>query len=245
MIRGKSLVAVIPARGGSKGIPGKNLYKMDGLSLVERAIQLGKACERVDRVFVSTDHPGIYAVAKENGCATPSLRPESLAADSARTIDVISDLVNEGVIGVDDCLILLQPSSPLRTQGSFNAVCDLFESAWKNADAVVSVCEIENPHPYKAQIIRDGYLCSLLGLDSSVPRQTLPETYIPNGAFYLAEISVLLGENSLVPARTVPYIMPFLESINLDNPTDLLLLEAIIDKGLVQFVNDDVNFTQA
>lgn len=235
MIRNKSLIAVIPARGGSKGIPGKNLYKIAGLSLVEMAIQIGKSCKRVDKVFVSTDHPEIYAIAQQHDCATPSLRPSSLSTDSARTVDVISNLVSEEVIISEDCLVLLQPSSPLRSQVHIDAVCDLLESQWNTADAVVSVCEIDGPHPYKSQIIQDGYLQSLLGQDSTVPRQSLPKTYIPNGAFYLVKVFALLEENTFIPSRSIPYMMSSLESLNLDGPMDLLLLETIIDKGMVRF----------
>lgn len=235
MIRNKFLIAVIPARGGSKGIPGKNLYKIAGVSLVERAIQIGKAGRNIDKVLVSTDHPEIYSIALENDCATPSLRPSSLSTDSARTVDVISNLVSEKVINSNDCVVLLQPSTPLRTQAHLDAVCDILESQWDTVDAVVSVCEIDGPHPYKAQIVNNGYLQSLLGHDSTVPRQSLPKTFIPNGAFYLVKVSVLLQENTFVPLRAVPYLMPSLESINLDGPMDILLLEAIIDKGMVEF----------
>ncbi len=235
MIRNKSLIAVIPARGGSKGIPGKNLYKIAGLSLVERAIQLGKLCKRVDNVFVSTDDPEIYAIAQHWDSATPALRPDSLATDSARTVDVIANLVEEEVISLDDCLALLQPSSPLRSQTHMDAVCDLLESQWETADAVVSVCEIDGPHPYKSQIIKNGYLQSLLGTDSTVPRQSLPKTYIPNGAFYLVKVSALLEENTFIPSRSISYTMSSLESLNLDGPMDLLMLETIVDRGMVEF----------
>ena len=235
MIRNKVLVAVIPARGGSKGIPGKNLYKVAGVSLVERAIVIAKTCESVDKVLVSTDHPDIYARAKQLESATPSLRPASLAIDSARTVDVISNLVSEGVIHSDDCVVLLQPSSPLRTLKHLEAVCDVMSSQWDKTDAVVSVCEIDGPTPYKAQVIKNGFLHSLLGQDSTVPRQSLPITYIPNGAFYLVKVSALLDENTFTPSRSLPYRMPAIESLNLDGPMDLLMLKAVIERGLVEF----------
>jgi CMP-N-acetylneuraminic acid synthetase len=235
MIRGKRVCAIIPARGGSKGIPLKNLYRLGGVTLVERALHLGKSCKSVDVVYVSTDDPETYAIAQANGCATPSLRPAVLATDSARTIDVIKDLADEGVLGPDDCVLLLQPTSPLRTTEDLNSVCALLDAKWDSADAVVSVSSIDGPHPYKAQIIGgDGYLQSVYARDSSVPRQSLPVTYFPNGAFYLGKIEVLVKENTFVPRRSLPFVMSQMASINLDGPLDLILLEAILCKGLVQ-----------
>lgn len=235
MIRGRRLCALVPARGGSKGIPRKNLYKIGDMTLVELALQLGERCASVDKVYVSTDDAEIQAIAVAHGCATPSLRPAALSTDTARTIDVIRHLVAEDIFCPDDCVLLLQPTSPLRTAADVNAICALFESRWEEADAIVSVCEIDGPHPYKAQVIHDGYLQSLLAQESSVPRQILPLTFMPNGAFYLGKVAVLDREDSFIPARSLPFLMPSLASVNLDSPLDLVLLEALIAKGAVRF----------
>lgn len=234
MIRGKRVSAVIPARGGSRGIPRKNLYRLGGVTLVERAIRLGKTCTSVDVVYVSTDDPETYSIAVENGCATPHLRPAGLSTDSARTIDVIRNLVAEGLLNLDGCVLLLQPTTPLRTLSELSAVCRILDSRWDSTDAVVSVCEIDGPHPYKAQIVEDGYLRSLFGRDASVPRQSLPPTFIPNGAFYLGKTAVFEAEDTFIPSRTAPYVMSPWSSVNLDGPLDLLLLEAMIEKGIVR-----------
>ena len=234
MIHGRRLCAVVPARGGSKGIPRKNLYKINGVTLVELAIKLAEACARVDTVYVSTDDPEIHAIAATNGCATPSLRPVKLSTDAARTIDVIRHLVETGVLDSNDCIMLLQPTTPLRTRVDINAVCDLLESRWQEADAVVSVCAIDGPHPYKAQVVRDGYLRSLFARDSTVSRQSLPPTYIPNGAFYFGKLAVLDVEDTFIPARSLPYVMSAMTSVNLDGPLDIVLLEALLEKGMVR-----------
>lgn len=234
MIQGRNATAIIPARGGSKGIPRKNLYQVGGVTLVERAIRIAKSCASVDNVYVSTDDPETYAIALANDCATPSLRPAALATDSARTIDIIHNLVSEGVLQSDSCVLLLQPTSPLRTVTDLNSVCGLLDAEWDTADAVVSVCKIDGPHPYKAQILNKGYLHSLFARDASVPRQSLPETYLPNGAFYLGKLDVLQRENTFMPTRSLPFVMSQVASVNLDGPLDLLLLEAILGKGMVQ-----------
>lgn len=234
MIRGRRVCAIIPARGGSKGIPRKNLYRLGGLTLVERAMHLAKACERVDKVCVSTDDPETHAIALANDCATPSLRPAALATDAAHTIDVIKNLVSERVLSAEDCVVLLQPTSPLRTLADLNSVCDLLDSQWETADAVVSVCAIDGPHPYKAQIVDDGYLRSVLAHDAAVPRQSLPPTFMPNGAFYLGKTDVLQKEDTFIPSRSVPFVMSPAACVNLDGPLDLVIMEAVLSKGLVR-----------
>ncbi len=232
MIRGRRVCAVVPARGGSKGIPRKNLYELAGISLVERSVRLARRCAAVDVVLVSTDDIEIYALSKRLDAATPVPRPAALASDSARTIDVIRKLVDDAVLGEDDCILLLQPTTPLRTLADLDAACDVLDRRWDDADAVVSVGEVDGPHPFKAQVIRNGYLAALMGGDAAVPRQSLPSAYLPNGALYLVKINVLLGEDTFMPRRSLPHMMSVIPSINLDGPLDLLLLEAVVAKGL-------------
>lgn len=239
MIRGRRLCAIVPARGGSKGIPRKNLYELSGVSLVERAVNLARRCSSVDRVLVSTDDEETTALAKRLNAATPNPRPATLASDAARTIDVIRDLVSEGVIGSDDCILLLQPTTPLRTSSDVHAAVALFQNNWEEADAIVSVCAVDGPHPYKAQVIRDGYLAALMGRDAAVPRQSLPAAYLANGAIYLAKIKTLLDEDTFLPQRSLPYVMSSIASINLDVPLDLMLLEAVVSKGLANIALSD------
>ena len=117
MLRDKKVTAVIPARGGSKGIPRKNLYRLGNDTLLERTIKIGLACSRVDQVLVSTDDFEMYTVAKNYGVASSGLRPEYLATDSATTIDVIIDLINTGEI-TDGLVLLLQEYEFLLTLAS-------------------------------------------------------------------------------------------------------------------------------
>lgn len=233
MIRDYQVCALVPARGGSKGIPRKNLYELNEISLVERSVRLARRCAYVDRVFVSTDDAEITALANNLCAATPEPRPADLAADGARTIDTIRHLVEGGILSRDECILLLQPTTPLRTLSNLVAACEQLASQWNEFDAIVGVNAVDGPHPYKAQIINNGTLMPLFsGQDASVPRQSLPAAYIPNGAIYLAKVNVILEEDTFIPKRSLPLIMPAVSSINLDSPLDLLLLEAVIDKGL-------------
>lgn len=232
MIRGRPVNVIVPARGGSKGIPRKNLYRIGKRSLLERAAELGENSAFVDTVYVSTDDAQMHALAVANGYATPVPRPAKLASDGARTVEVIRDLVQTGVLPQEGCLLLLQPTSPLRTAAELNAVCQLLDENWDRADMVVSVSAIDGPHPFKAQTVEDGYLRPLLKSDASVPRQSLPTAFLPNGAFYLGKTDVLLREDSFMLSRTMPFPMSGVQSVNLDGPLDLLLLEAVLAKGL-------------
>jgi CMP-N,N'-diacetyllegionaminic acid synthase len=242
MIRDHHVCAIVPARGGSKGIPRKNLYELEGISLVERSVRLARRCRAVDRVLVSTDDPEITALADRLGAATPVPRPAAFASDGARTIDVIRNLVDDKVLDRGDCLLLLQPTTPLRSLADLDVACAMMEQRWDSADAIVSVCAVDGPHPYKAQIVRDSYLAPLLGTDSAVPRQSLPAVCLPNGALYLAKIATLLDEDTFLPKRTLPYAMQAIPSINLDNPLDLVLLEAVVAKGLATGALADSGF---
>lgn len=241
MINNSKLIAIIPARGGSKGIKKKNLIELEGVSLVERAFRLAKKNKHIDKIYVSTDDPEIYTLSQELGISTPKPRPTFLASDSARTVDLVKNLVEEGVIDINDCILLLQPTTPLRTFSDLSNVISKFSINWDKTDAVISLVEINGPHPYKAQVIEDGNIKPLLGTESSVPRQSLPKVYLPNGAFYIIKVRTLIDENSFIPVRSLPYVMSEISSINLDGPLDLLLLETAVSRGLGEQAISDSN----
>lgn len=226
MIRNEPLTAIIPARGGSKGVPRKNLYRIAGETLVERAIRLARDSGRVDRVLVSTDDPEIFELARALDATPPSLRPAALATDQARTIDAVEHLIEDAAVA-DGYLLLLQPTSPLRTADDLRELCERLE-ADPDADAIVSVVRHDAPHPHKIMQIKGGYLESFLGTQASVPRQSLPTVYALNGAFYLAPRRIVVEQRTFMPKRTLAFEMPPERSVNLDGPLDLLLLEALL-----------------
>jgi CMP-N,N'-diacetyllegionaminic acid synthase len=232
MLSGKKVYAVVPARAGSKGIPKKNLYRLRGRTLLERAIRLGQSSKRVDRVLVSTDDADMQSIAERHGAAMPGLRPPELSTDGARTVDVLAHVIRE--VGIEDALILLlQTTSPLRTRSDLEALLDTFEARAGEADAIVSLARHAEPHPDKMQQIRGGYIRSYLGRDGGAPRQTLPELYRFNGAFYLVRSPIIVEQRTLLPERTLPFVMPAERSINLDGFLDLVLLEALVERGIV------------
>lgn len=232
MLREEPLTAVIPVRGGSKGIPGKNLYKFMGETLLERAIKFSQASSRIDTVYVTTDDPEMQRVALSAGAKAPFLRPSSLASNVSPTIDAVKHLLAETGIN-NGYVILLQVTSPLRECQDLEQICGKFEYNVK-FDSVVSVVRHIEPHPEKMLQIKNGYLDSYIGGNPSAPRQTLPEIYALNGAFYLSSVEQIMRKNTIWGNRSMPYVMPPERSINLDSDLDIVLLEALVAWGRVK-----------
>jgi CMP-N,N'-diacetyllegionaminic acid synthase len=228
MIRGERLTAVIPARGGSKAIPRKNMLRIGGETIVERAIRLARESGWVDRVLVTTDDPEIYYIANQHDAAPPSLRPAHLATDLATSIDAVNHLIIDADIN-EGYVLLLQPTSPLRSIEDLDALCRSFE-ANPEAQAIVSVVRHDSPHPNKIVTINGGYVRSYLGTNPSVPRQSLPIVHAINGAFYIVAKRTLVEQQTFLPERTLAFEMPIERSVNLDTPIDLLLMQALLKK---------------
>ena len=209
MIGNKKVVAIIPARGGSIGIKGKNLRKVGRHSLLERAIFLAHSCpDCVENFIVTTDDPEMYVISLRHNAAAPEPRPVHLSHDHARSIEVLKYVIE--LCGLEkDYILMLQPTSPLRNTTDLKAVIKLFKTNMDRCDAVASVTELTSTHPDKVQKIEDNYLAPFIsGAVSERPRQELLQAYRLNGAFYLTHATIILKENTLLPKRTLPYIMP-------------------------------------
>lgn len=231
MLRGQPVTAVIPVRGGSKGIPGKNLYRLGRDTLLERTIKIAKLCPYVDRVVVSTDNPEMYEIAQRYSVATPVMRPAELASDNAKTVDVVLNLIETAHIKAG-WVLLLQVTSPLRTLGDLNSFCETFENGPTDTEAAVSLVHFDSPHPDKIQKIEGGLVKSYLGKESMVARQSLPTVYALNGAFYITHRDTLMTKRTFMPPCTLPFVMPEERSINLDTMTDVYVLEAMLERGV-------------
>ena len=245
MIKGEQLTAVIPVRAGSKGIPGKNLLRFGRDTLLERTIKLAKACSYVDRTLVSTDSLEMHAIAVAHGVEAPGLRPAELAADDAKTVDVVRHLMETADIRTG-YVLLLQVTSPLRTLADLTQLCEAFDAADSSIKSIVSLVAHSSPHPDKIQKIENGRVLSYLGKESMVARQSLPPVYALNGAFYLTHVDVLREKGTFVPlGATMPYVMPDERSLNLDGKLDLILLEALVKAGQVTIEEYDAPNGQA
>lgn len=231
MIAAKRVLATIPARGGSKRFPGKNLSLLAGKPLLAYSIEAAFACETIDRVVVTTDNDLIAQVAQ--GCGADVIdRPTELATDDAYIGPACSHALRE-VESVDKCRysihVLLQPTSPLRTADHISAGLEMLVGEGEY-DSVLSVRPFAD-HPYWARIVSDGNLKPFL-LDarhSSVQRkQELPPVYYANGALYITYRNVLIDTNDVLGSRIAPLIMTSEESVDVDSEFNLLVAEALL-----------------
>ena len=222
------ITAIVPARAGSKGIPGKNLWTYEGVSLLARAIRLGRHCQRVGRVIVSTDSLEMQRIALEEGAECPMLRPAELASDSATSAAVVRHVIEDMAV-TSDHLLLLQVTSPLRTLADCDAFLDLYLSSL--APAATSVVKIDEPRPEKLKKIENGKVVPYLGTGYEGPRQGLPQPYALNGAFYAIDRHLFQLKQRFLPDGTVGFEMPPERSHNLDSRQDLQVLEAMLAAG--------------
>lgn len=224
------VLGLICARGGSKGIPGKNLTHLAGKPLIVHTIEAARQATRLDRVVVSTDSEDIATSARMHGAEVPFLRPAELAADDTPGIaPVLHGLrwLAEHQSYHAQFVMLLQPTSPLRTAEDINAAVELLDNA--QADAVVSVTRAAQ-HPYWHKRVRDdGTLAPFLDVGvTPTQRQNLPPAYALNGAIYLCRSKTLLARESFYADRTLAYVMPEERSLDIDTPWDLYLAELVL-----------------
>lgn len=228
MVRGRPLTAIIPVRGGSKGILRKNLRELGGCSLLERAIRFAKASQRIDKTVVTTDDLEMHAVAQRYGVQAPSLRPAHLADDGATTAAVVEHLVAEGAVG-DGFILILQATSPFRRLQDLEGMCAAFEAS--DAEASVSLAALDEPRPEKLKRIVDGRVAPYLAAGFEGPRQALAQPYRLNGAFYLISTEAFAHHRGFLPPGALPYVMPEERSHNLDSESDWAVMEAMIAAG--------------
>ena len=209
-----TLLALIPARGGSKGIPRKNVRPFCGKPLLQWSIDAALAASCVDQVVVSTDDPEIVDLAKACGAEVPFLRPAELATDEAPGIAPVLHALQQ-LPRVSD-LLLLQPTSPLRTSADIEAIVALRQQA--GCESVVSLTPSAKHPAWMYGLSQDQRLEPLLELDEIHCRQQLPPAYVLNGALYLASRVFLLREHSFIREDTVGYVMPPERSVDIDTP---------------------------
>jgi CMP-N,N'-diacetyllegionaminic acid synthase len=221
-----TLLALIPARGGSKGIPRKNIRPFCGKPLLQWSIDsaLGSAC--VDQVVVSTDDPEIAQLARACGAEVPFLRPAELASDTAPGIAPVLHAI-EQLAQVTDVL-LLQPTSPLRTSTDIQAIAALRQQAGR--ESAVSLTPSGNHPAWMYSLSQDQQLEPLLQLDGVHCRQQLPPAYVLNGALYLASRTFLLREQAFIAPETVGYVMPAERSVDIDTPLDWQWAEFLMEQ---------------
>lgn len=216
MLKDKVL-ALITARGGSKGLPRKNLLLAGGKPLVAWTVEAALAAKSVSRVVLSSDDDEIMIAAKAAGCDVPFRRPHDLASDTASSMEVVEHAL-ERLPGYE-YIVLLQPTSPMRTGADIDAAFTLMRE--RNAPSCVSVTEVEQSPFWMYELREDQTLESLLPpLKGITRRQDLPLIYTLNGAIYMAKIEWLRRTRSFLDVSTVAYRMPAERSIDIDDIDD-------------------------
>lgn len=239
-------IAVVPARSGSKGLVNKNIKMLQGKPLLAHSVEAALNSGVTDVVHVSTDSEEYAGIAgqipmkigmpaKENAYAGPMarldipfLRDESVSGDLATTWDTMRWVLNEyekrGEIF--DTLIVLQPTSPLRTAQDIQNAMKLYQE--KNAKSVISVCEADHSPRWMNILPEDGSLCGFIDDSSSAPRQTLGKYYRLNGAIYIVDVELLKSKESLYGKDSYAYIMEPSHSVDIDTELDFIIAEAIM-----------------
>jgi CMP-N-acetylneuraminic acid synthetase len=227
------VLAVVPARGGSKGVPRKNIRPLAGKPLLAYTLEAARAAARISRLVVSTDDEEIAAAARQWGADVPFLRPPHLADDAAPQVEVVLhalQTVEALEQAVYPYVVLLQPTAPLRSPGDIDASLDLLISS--GCDSVVSYCRVEREHPYYMATLEDGRPRPVLEVPPGLTaRQQYPAVYLRNGAVYAARREVLLERRSFYGTDVRAYVMPSRRSINIDTLFDLELAEFLLARS--------------
>jgi N-acylneuraminate cytidylyltransferase/CMP-N,N'-diacetyllegionaminic acid synthase len=225
------MIAIIPARGGSKGLPDKNSKLLHGKPLLSYTIEAALQSLSVSRVIVSTDSLEIATIAKKYGAEVPFLRPDFLAQDDTKAIDVydytIDRLMTEEHIKIDEFMVLL-PTAPLRNAIDIDGAYQLFTE--KNADSVISYTEELHPIHWHKFVNEEGKFEAIFTDNMLQNRQKLKKSFYPNGAIYIFKTAVIkkglyYTENSLA------YIMPNNRSVDIDTIDDFEYAEFLIHKS--------------
>lgn len=226
MIKKNKILAIIPARGGSKGLANKNILEVAGKPLIAWTIEEAKRSKYLDRIILSSEDPGIIEIARRYGCEVPFVRPAGLAEDDTPGVDPIIHALNT-LNEKYDYVVVLQPTSPLRTFNHIDCCLEMLDE--KKAPACVSVSR-SSQNPYWMFILDKGKTMRPLLAEGPLPkrRQELPAVYSLNGAIYCARVDWLLRNKCFVSAETRAFVMPPESSVDIDTESDLKMCELIL-----------------
>lgn len=230
-----SVLGIVTARGGSKGIPHKNLAPLAGKPLLAWTAESARGATRLSRTVLSTEDAEIARVGRECGLEVPFMRPEELARDDTPTIPVLQDVVRrlEAAGARYDAILTLQPTTPFRRASDIDGAIELLDRT--GADSVISLVDVGERHPARMKVV-DGE-----GRVANPPfaeafegqrRQDLPRLYLREGSIYLTRRDVLMDQGSLQGKDCRAWIVTAGRTCNIDEPMDLLVAETMVARGL-------------
>lgn len=231
MYQNKTFLAIVPARCGSKGLPGKNIRELCGKPLIAWSIESGLSSSNIDEVVVSTDCEEIAKISKKYGASLPFLRPIELASDTATTFDAIKHTIEYYKNNLNityDYIVLLEPTSPLREKDDLDNMIQRMVTLEDDFDAIVSIGEVHEHPSIMKQV--DGYsikpYCSELAMSSR--RQDNQPAYFPYGVAYIVKTKILLEEKTFYPVRTTHHVIKRYQCYEIDDIYDFLAIENIM-----------------
>jgi CMP-N-acetylneuraminic acid synthetase len=232
------VLAVIPARGGSKGLPGKNIRPLAGKPLLAYTAEAALSCKRLNEVLLSTDSEEIAAVGRALGLKVPFLRPPEFATDNAPTILALRHAVEwfEQTRGREvSAVVTLQPTTPLRCAEDVDRAVEIFLDHQPGAESLISVCKAGEKHPLTLYEAAGDYLTPFMpGVNPTTRRQEFPLIYWRNGAVYITRRDYLFETGRIVSDRPLFYEMPRSRSVGIDDLYDFALAEIFLSyKGLL------------
>lgn len=230
MYKGKSFLAIIPARSGSKAIENKNIKILVDKPLMAYTIEAAVKTNVFDRIILSTDSREYAEIGEQFKATVPFLRDSNLSTDNATTSDVIIDVIEKlkAKGEVYDYFVLLQPTSPLRTETHIlKAIEEVIE---KDGNSLVSICELEHSTQINIKLNSSGTLDNLFNDKRSVRRQDFQKEYRINGAIYIGRVEYFTQEKSFFKEKSYPYIMSRLDSIDIDTIEDFIYAQWLLSR---------------
>jgi CMP-N,N'-diacetyllegionaminic acid synthase len=233
MYKNNTFLAIIPARGGSKGLHNKNIKELCGKPLIVWSIEAGLQSEYIDEVIVSTDYRSIADIAKKHGAYVPFLRPDHLASDTTTTFDTVKhviDFYNNELKKKFDYIVLLEPTSPLRKDCDIDNMIEKITNNEDRFDSIVSIGEVHEHPSIMKKITVDGKLISFCNnLEMESRRQDNHPAYFPYGVAYIAKTSVLLEDESFYTKKCDFYKIDRYQCYEIDDMYDFLSIENILN----------------
>lgn len=232
MINDKRVIGIIPARGGSKGLPGKNIKDLCGKPLIGWSIEAGLQSQYIDEVMVTTDSEEIADIARDFGATVPFIRPAELASDTATSFDAIKhaiDFYKNDLKYFFDYVVLLEPTSPLRDVDDIDKSIEQLLSK-SEASAIVGICKTESQNP--AFLVKKDNNNFLFGYEEKdmkiLRRQDVEDVFFFEGSIYVSKIDALLNKKTFYHENTIGYVVPKWKSFEIDDLDDFIVVEALM-----------------
>jgi CMP-N-acetylneuraminic acid synthetase len=229
LYKDKKILAIITARGGSKGLPGKNIANLRGKPLIAWTIQQAMDSEFIDKVIVSTDCENIQKVSQNFGAKVEDLRPPELALDTTPSMDVLRYEIEKQDTEYD-IVLLLEPTSPLRKKSDIDRGIRKLVDNWDEYDSVVSLGKVHMEHPSICKKLAGDFFKPVIeNSDKVTARQQLNDVYFPYGVFYGSKTSALLKNSSFYQEKTGYILIERFQNFEVDDMYDLACIEAVLN----------------